>query len=65
MSAALAEAKKKKELVSLAPSACQAEARWKDFHTINLRDMGQIRVQWRTFCAHGAACACLLKQCAA
>jgi hypothetical protein len=36
MAVDLEKAKKKKVLISLAPSACQAEAQWNGFHVINL-----------------------------
>lgn len=44
----LAAAKKKKVLISLAPGACQAEARWKGFHCIQItRDASKIlQFEW-------------------
>lgn len=48
MAKELAAAKKKKVLISLAPGACQAEARWKGFHCIQItRDASKIlQFEW-------------------
>jgi len=55
MAAALVEAKKKKVLISLAPSACQPEARWKGFHTVNLSKInGVLSASWDRYEFDGA-----------
>ena len=55
MSAALADAKMKKVLISLAPSACQAEARWKGFHTVTLsKSDGVLNATWDRYEFDGA-----------
>lgn len=48
MAQELEAAKKKCVLISLAPSACQAEARWNGFHLVNIdRDQnGTIQIKW-------------------
>jgi predicted phosphodiesterase len=43
----LSKTKEQKVLISLAPSACQAEARWKGFYTIALsKDGGRLSADW-------------------
>lgn len=52
----LAAAKQKRVLVSLAPSACQAEADWNGFHMVEIdRDTsGNLRIEWDRYEFRGA-----------
>ena len=50
-------AKQKRVLISLAPSACQAEAQWNGFHIVDIsRDLaGSIQMEWDRYEFSGAA----------
>lgn len=52
----LSKAKTKKVLISLAPSACQAEAEWKGFHVVEITrdDNSQLNFAWDRFEFDGA-----------